>query len=155
MLTIPSIGYLKIKLPLDSKWESLVKQENWPLLDQLVRRSFTNPGPLFDLFQSIHPYQYFENIISIRDASDEFEEDGIWHDDGSRLFACSLSLTLHPQELEGGVLGIRKKEGGPIVYVPTPEFATAIIFKTGIDGFEHRIHKVTKGRRIIMAGWFS
>jgi Rps23 Pro-64 3,4-dihydroxylase Tpa1-like proline 4-hydroxylase len=94
-------------------------------------------------------------MLAIRDSQNEWEEDGIWHDDGSRQFAISLSLNEFPETIEGGKLGFRKKGEEKITLIPTPKFGEMIVFLSGIHGYEHRTHQVTKGRRIILVGWFS
>lgn len=132
-----------------------IKKNDWNKLDEEFQK-LTSPGG--EIFQRLLNYIYFESIefmISIRDSAHEWEEDGIWHDDGSRVLAFSLSLTLEPDKLQGGVLGIRKKGQEDFIKIPTPAFGTMIVFLTGVHGFEHRIHQVTSGRRIIIAGWCS
>ena len=47
---------------------------------------------IFEFLKQFHDFNFIEFIISIRDSQNEWEEDGIWHDDGSRVFAFSLSL---------------------------------------------------------------
>ena len=132
-----------------------IKKNDWNIVDKEFQ-ALTSPGG--QIYQHLLSYIQFNNIeymISIRDSENEWEEDGIWHDDGSRVLAFSLSLTLNSHELEGGHLGIRKK--GEVEYqkILTPEIGNMIVFLTGVHGFEHKIHAVTKGRRIMLVGWCS
>lgn len=146
-------GYHVTHFPLSDDIRRLVEKECWQELDQEVGKLVAKGGGLYNFLQSFHEFNDIEFIISIRDAQNDWEEDGIWHDDGTRVFAFSLSLTLD-DDLKGGRLGIRRiNDEGPFPLIPTPSFGGIILFLTGIYGFEHRIHRVTKGRRIIIAGW--
>ena len=148
-------GYHLAHYPLSEEIKTLVKNEDWSALDQALRRITQKDGSLFSLLQNYHDFSDIEFIISVRDASNPWEEDGIWHDDGSRVFAFSLSLTTNAEEIEGGRLGIRLKGQERSFEIPTPELGTIILFLTGKDGLEHKIHQVKKGKRIVMAGWCS
>jgi len=132
-----------------------VKKQDWLKVDQLISSLTKKEGNLYQFLKNYHDFNDIEFIISIRDASSPWEEDGIWHDDGSRVFAFSLSLTVNSEEIEGGRLGIRPKGVEKFMEIPTPEFGKIILFLTGAYGFEHKIHRVTKGVRIIIAGWCS
>src|SRR5690606_33254565 len=112
-------------------------------------------GRLYKFLQEFHDFNEIEFIISIRDSKNEWEEDGIWHDDGSRVFAFSLSLTLDADSIEGGRLGVRLKETQSFLEIPTPSFGGIILFLTGLYGYEHCIHQVKAGKRVIIAGWCS
>jgi hypothetical protein len=133
----------------------LVIDKNWDELDQAFKKLTEKDGRLYQFLQTYHDFSFIEFIISIRDAQNDWEEDGIWHDDGSRVFAFSLSLTLENEMVEGGRLGIRLKGQENFLQIPTPSFGGIILFLTGIYGFEHKIHQVLKGRRVIVAGWCS
>lgn len=148
-------GFFLTHLPLPSEVKEMVKNEDWKNLDEAMLKLTQRGGQLFSFLQTFHDFSAIEFIISIRDSQNEWEEDGIWHDDGSRVFAFSLSLTLHPEEIEGGRLGIKRKGEEHFVEVPTPSFGGIILFLTGLYGFEHKIHQVKKGRRIMIAGWCS
>lgn len=141
--------------PLPDEVKDAVIREDWKSLDDQIKVLTSKGGGLFNFVQQFHDFNEIEFIISIRDSKNEWEEDGIWHDDGSRVFAFSLSLTLNPEEIEGGRLGVRRRGEETFLEVPTPSFGTIILFLTGIYGFEHKIHQVKKGRRIIIAGWCS
>lgn len=121
------------------------------MLDELMAKATSEGGIIFEMMKQVCPVNEIEFIISLRDANNEWEEDGIWHDDGSRIMAFSLSLTLNKPE--GGVLEIRKKGAEISLKIPTPDYGSLIIFQTGKTGFEHKINQVTKGQRLIIAGW--
>lgn len=158
MLKNPALfqnGFHLSYFPLSDEVREAVQKEDWPLLDKLIQDLINPHGRLREFLLQYHDFNEIEFIISIRDASNDWEEDGIWHDDGSRVFAFSLSLTSEPQMISGGRLGIRQKDHETYLEIPTPSFGGIILFLTGLYGFEHRIHQVTKGQRIIIAGWCS
>lgn len=148
-------GFHVTYFPLGDDVKEIVQKEDWEKLDQTFKDLVKPEGRLFRFLNTFHDFNEIEFIISIRDSANEWEEDGIWHDDGSRVFAFSLSLTLEPEKIEGGRLGVRRKEEEACLEIPTPGFGTIILFLTGLYGFEHKIHQVKKGRRIIIAGWCS
>jgi hypothetical protein len=158
MLKDPTLfrnGFFLSYFPLGEKISALVKNQNWKKLDEAFQELTKKDGSLHKFLQNYHTFNEIEFIISIRDAHNDWEEDGIWHDDGSRVFAFSLSLTLHPEEIQGGRLGIRRQGSNETFEIPTPSFGNIILFLTGLYGFEHKIHRVLKGQRIIIAGWCS
>lgn len=148
-----SQGYHLSYFTLGDEFKELVANEKWPELDAEFQKLTAKDGRLYKFLNEFHDFNEIEFIISIRDAQNDWEEDGIWHDDGSRVFAFSLSLTLEAPE--GGRLGVRPIGEENFRQIPTPSFGGIILFLTGIYGFEHRIHQVTKGRRVIIAGWCS
>lgn len=158
MLKNPALflnGFHLSYFPLEEEVRKLVETENWSELDRTFKDLTHKNGRLFKFLQKYHDFSEIEFIISIRDAQNDWEEDGIWHDDGSRVFAFSLSLTLEPEKIVGGRLGVRAKGQDSFLEIPTPSFGTIILFLTGLYGFEHKIHQVKQGRRIIIAGWCS
>lgn len=158
MLKNPALfqnGFFISYFPLGDEIKSFVEQEDWEKLDQAFKELTKKDGRLFKFLNQYHDFNEIEFIISVRDANNDWEEDGIWHDDGSRVFAFSLSLTLEPDKVKGGRLGIRPKGTENYMQIPTPGFGTIILFLTGIYGFEHKIHQVLEGKRIIIAGWCS
>lgn len=146
-------GYFLSYFTLGDEIKELVAQEKWEELDSEFKKLTAKDGRLFKFLNDFHDFSAIEFIISIRDAQNDWEEDGIWHDDGSRVFAFSLSLTLG--DVKGGRLGIRPIGDPNFKQIPTPSFGGIILFLTGIYGFEHKIHQVTEGRRVIIAGWCS
>jgi hypothetical protein len=128
---------------------------NWDLLDSEFKKLTTRGGDLFKYLNQYSDFNSIEFIISIRDSENEWEEDGIWHDDGSRVLAFSLSLMTEPTSVEGGVLEIRKRGQLESIKIPPFNFGEIVVFLTGKSGYEHKINAVTKGIRIIIAGWCS
>lgn len=133
--------------------EPAVLQRAWTTVDQQLQALTAREGLLFQYLQRYHAFARIEFILSVRDAADPDQEDGIWHDDGSRDMAFTLSLTPDADRLEGGRLGIRRKGSPEGVLLPTAPFGTLFLYLTGRYDFEHRIHQVTKGCRIVIAGW--
>lgn len=146
-------GYHVSYFPLGDEIRSLVEKEDFQTLDQKFDELTSKDGALFKFIQNFCEINHIETMISVRDSKNEWEEDGIWHDDGSRVFAFSLSLTL--DEVQGGRLGIRHTGSDDFGLIPTPSFGGMIMFLTGIWGFEHKIHQVTQGKRVILVGWCS
>ena len=146
-------GYHQSFFPLGQEIQHFITSENWSGVDNEFQKLTAKGGRLFQYLNQYHDFESIEFIISIRDATNDWEEDGIWHDDGSRVFAFSLSLTA--SEVKGGRLGIRRKGEDQFVQLPTPSMGGMILFLTGIYGFEHKIHQVLEGKRIIIAGWCS
>ncbi len=145
-------GYFITKISLPSVLSSLIQAEDYQAVDELFLDMAAPSGQLFETLSSLVPNcERIEHIISLRDAANDWEEDGIWHDDGSRVLAFSLSLTLDTPK--GGVLELRKKGDSESSKIPTPAYGNIIIFHTGENGYEHKINQVTKGKRLIIAGW--
>lgn len=133
--------------------------KDYQSLDLAYQNSLKPKGFLW-LFLSKHCiFNELEGILAIREAPDD--DEGIWHDDGSRAMGFSLSLNLKPEEIQGGHLLLRPRflykdseDTGALSFPPMP-YGRIVMFKTGQDNFEHRVTKVTRGRRIILAGWCS
>lgn len=128
-----------------------VLQKKWSELDQRISIWNKKEGVLFQFLLQFLNFNSMEHIIAIRQGPDD--EDGIWHDDGSRVLAYSLSLNLNPKEISGGQLFFRKKNVEPFDAIPPLPFGQIIVFLTGTSGYEHKVCAVTKGERIISAGW--
>jgi hypothetical protein len=141
---------------IDDRLRESVLNENWDALDAQFR-ALTLPGAEFyNFLKTFHDFWSIDFIISIRDSANDWEEDGIWHDDGTRVFAFSISFTFMPETLEGGQLEIRQKESESVLAsIATPRFGDVILFLTGVHGLEHRTRRVLKGRRTVIAGWCS
>lgn len=150
-----SQGYHLTHFPLSQEVATWVAAEEWQKIDSYFQKLTAPEGSLYKFLQQYHDFHQIEFIISVRDAANEWEEDGVWHDDGSRVFAFSLSLSLDSEEIQGGRLGVRRKGEEQMIQIPTPSFGGIILFLTGLYGIEHRIHEVTHGRRVIIAGWCS
>lgn len=148
-------GYLITPIELPPVIRDKVTERNWVELDRAIGLETRPEGVIFKHLQNYAEFSQIEFIISIRSSLEAPDEDGIWHDDGSRVLAFSLSLTLNPEAIEGGRLEIRKR-GADIStpeVVSTPPYGTMIVFATGHQGFEHKINRVIRGERMIIAGW--
>ena len=141
--------FIPIELPVEV--DELLTQKNYYELDQWILKATMPEGLIFNNLKPILDFSYIETIIAIRTAGED--EEGIWHDDGSRILGFSLSLTRDHQSIRGGHLEFRQK--GEVQYqsIPTQKMGTLICFKTGLYGFEHRVSKVTTGTRTVIAGW--
>lgn len=149
-------AYTQGEVVLPDTIKELVIQEKWQELDDFFLKATRPSGFFFKQLKNYVPtLKNVEFIINIRDAANEYEEDGIWHDDGSRVFAFSLGLNLNPKHIKGGELYIRKKQSESYEVLNPPPFGTCYYFKTGIDGYEHKIKAVSAGKRIVIAGWCS
>lgn len=146
-------GYAIYKIDDLQDLSNEINSEKYQEIDNYFQKETKCGGLIFKILSQFCHFNEIEFIISLRDAKNEWEEDGIWHDDGSRKLAFSLSLTT--KNLEGGILEIRKKDKTNHVYLKTPQYGEMIIFKTGVDDYEHKINSVTKGKRLIIAGWCS
>lgn len=144
-------GHIILRVPLNYSLEEIVLNKDYLELDKYFQKETLPEGLIFKTLSQFCAVKKIEFIISLREAQNEWEEDGIWHDDGSRILAFSLSLTKEPPM--GGFLGLRIKGSSKVVMIPTPAYGDMIIFKTGVDNFEHKIHSVTSGSRLIIAGW--
>jgi hypothetical protein len=105
MLKFPALmntGFQLSYFSLTEEIRNYVRNGNWEELDKAFKNLTSPSGRLFKFLLGYHDFSSIEFIISIRDANSEWEEDGIWHDDGSRVFAFSLSLTENAEEIKGG-----------------------------------------------------
>lgn len=127
-----------------------LRTQNWDALDAEMGQLLSPNGSLFELLKQYKEFNSIEHIVAIRKSPDD---EGIWHDDGSRKLAFSLSLTEFPSQVEGGHLFFRKKGSSQTAEIKPQPLGKIIIFKTGQEGYEHKVGAVTKGQRIICAGW--
>lgn len=98
-----------------------------------------------------------EHMLALRKGPEDQELEGIWHDDSSRHFAISLSLSLTPELICGGELEIRRfrEEESMNSLSGSRPFGLASVFLTGKYGFEHRTRRVTSGNRLVLVLWVS
>lgn len=155
MNPLVSQGYFLSPVLLPETIREKVVARLWNELDQEMRRETLPGGVVFEELQKYARFSEIEFIISIRSSLEYPDEDGIWHDDGSRLLAFSLSLTLDHKSVVGGKLEMKRRDGSSpkVAEIETPPFGTMIVFATGQSGFEHKINRVAQGERIIIAGW--
>lgn len=148
-------GHFMAEMVLSDTIKGFIAQKDWNQLDEFFQKETSTSGKLFHFLRQFEFFESIEFIISIRDADNEWEEDGIWHDDGSRKLAFSLGLNETTESIEGGILEIQNKKTYENFKLPPFTFGKIVIFLTGTSGFEHKINAVTKGQRIIIAGWCS
>ena len=150
-------GFIVLDFPLPDLVLNLIHNENWRELDQYFLDISKEDGVLKHFLSEHLDFKILEHIIAIRtDFLDNIpDEDGIWHDDGSRFLGFSLSLNLDPLSIAGGELRFRTKNSPTLnVFAPLP-YGKVVLFLSGIFGYEHMVSAVTKGRRIVIAGWCS
>lgn len=152
-LELEEKGLIERSFPINDEIINFVKEENWRDLDQYFLRAGRTDGLLFNFLKNFLDFESIEHIIAIRSAPDD--EDGIWHDDGSRILGFSLSLTRNHAQIVGGELRFRPKGEKNYQSLTTRPMGTILIFKTGIYGFEHMVSAVTEGKRVVIAGWCS
>lgn len=145
-------GHLLLSFQSAPLAKDFVVKKDWKALDQLAKSWLEPQGPLFELLQKYCEFQQVEHILALRQAPDD---EGIWHDDGSRKLAFSLSLTLDNSSVEGGELSIRAKSSDEISTLTCRPYGELVLFNTGKDGFEHKISAVRAGQRLVLAGWCS
>lgn len=144
---------IEVTFPLDPVVIGFLKEENWRAIDQYFLEASRPGGILFSFLSNYLTFNSIEHIIAIRSAPDD--EDGIWHDDGSRILGFTISLTEKPEEIVGGELRFKQKSEKDWRSISTRNLGQMMLFKTGIYGFEHMVTAVTRGKRIIIAGWCS
>jgi hypothetical protein len=156
---VAQVGFQLVPIELPVSLREKVEGRDWAAVDRIIALEVAADGAIFAALQKFAKFTQIEFIISIRSSLEVPDEDGIWHDDGSRVLAFSLSLTLNSSKVEGGRLEIRKRgpqgnlESQETQVIPTPPFGTMIVFATGWQGYEHKINRVSGGERIIIAGW--
>jgi hypothetical protein len=128
-------GHFKAKLELSDALKTSVISCDWNALDAHFQKLTSPQAELFSFLHQFEDFKSIEFIISIRNAENPWEEDGIWHDDGSRKLAFSLFLNLKPQDIKGGILEIRKKENKESFKIPSGEMGEMIIFKNWSRSF--------------------
>lgn len=148
-------GYSLQPFPIPPQTQEWIDKEDWASIYSAFEPLTAAGGAIFELLKSFCDFSSIELMLSIRDSQNDWEEDGIWHDDGSRVFAFSLSLTPDASTVKGGEVELRKVGSETSQMIPTPSFGTAICFLTGVWGYEHRTRRVTAGKRIILVGWLA
>jgi hypothetical protein len=142
--------------PLNSEILEALENKDWKKIDQIFLDAEKPGGFLFHFMQEFLDFETIEHIIAIRSAPGD--EDGIWHDDGSRILGFSLSLTQNHEEVIGGELRFRpknQKDRKDFQSFSTRPLGRILLFKTGIYGFEHMVSEVKNGQRVVIAGWCS
>ena len=152
-LTLQATGHIIVDFPLTPSVLDFLQNKKWIELDDYFL-FISKPNELLHQFLSEYlDFETLEHIIAIRSAPDD--EDGIWHDDGSRFLGFSLSLNLDPQTIAGGQLLFKRKNTSHINHFPPQPLGKMILFLSGLYGYEHMVSAVTRGERIVIAGWCS
>ena len=146
-------GYCVMPVGLNRELREFIREQDFDAIDSHFQARLSPKADLFNQLRTLCSFTKTEFIISLRESNNEWEEDGIWHDDGSRDMAFSLSLTETPPE--GGMLELRVKGSLFSTFLITPPMGEMIVFQTGKKGYEHKINAVTKGSRLVIAGWCS
>lgn len=154
LLKFDKCGFFFTEIDLDNEIKQFVENEDYGSIDEYFKSQTLKNGIIFQELQKYSSFESIEFIISLRDSKNPWEEDGIWHDDGSRKLAFSLSI-LDACHIEGGTLEIRNKITKEYYKIKPFNFGRMIVFKTGLQNFEHKINAVTNGKRLIIAGWCS
>ncbi len=150
---LKDVGFVLSEFPLENCVATFIKDKNWKALDDYFIQ-LSKPGNALHAFLSTYlDFDFTEHIIAIRSAPDD--EDGIWHDDGSRFLGYSLSLNLDHQNIEGGQLRFKKKNSPQTEVFPPLPYGKIVLFLSGVYGYEHMVSAVTKSQRIVIAGWCS
>lgn len=144
-------GHHSLDWAIPKNWIRAIELRNWKLLDELAHSSLQAKGSLFEALSKYCLIKKVEHILSLRTTLDE---EGIWHDDGSRELAFSLSLNLSP--FTGAGLSIRlKNQEDSCLSLGFRPAGTLTLFLTGQDGFEHKTEKLDSGERLVLAGWLN
>jgi hypothetical protein len=151
--TLLETGFVLTQFPLEAKVLELLQEELWNDLDHYFLEISRPGGVLRNFLLEFLDFHLLEHIIAIRKAP--LDEEGIWHDDGSRHLGFSLSLNRKCDQISGGELAFKKKEGPTGHIFSAQPYGTIILFLSGLYGYEHRVSAVTKGERIVIAGWCS
>jgi hypothetical protein len=146
-------GFAVADFPLEDCVQKFIQDKDWKALDQYFLEISKTGGLLNSFLSNYLDFKMLEHIIAIRSAPGD--EDGIWHDDGSRTCGFSLSLNLAPESITGGELRFKKKDSTLPEIFPILPYGKIVIFLSGIYGYEHMVSAVTKGERIVIAGWCS
>ena len=144
-------GHINDKWEIPPSWRAAILAKDWQALDSLAFEALAPNGALREILEKYCPVQRIEHLISLREAPDE---DGIWHDDGSRDLAFSLALSLSSFKGEG--LSLRKRGDLANSYsIPYRPYGSLTCFLTGSNGYEHRTNRVEVGSRLVLAGWVN
>lgn len=150
-------GFCKTFINLPVTWRNYCLEGNWETLYQEATAAMKPGQWLSNYLKALTAKDYeFELMLSQRVGPQDEEDEGIWHDDASRDMAFSLSLTLDELAVSGGTLGLRKKNDlSNLIEIPTQKYGTLLCFPTGKYGWDHKIARVTQGKRLVLVGWLT
>ena len=147
-------GYCVMPVGLNRELREFIREQDFDAIDSHFQARLSPKADLFNQLRTLCSFTKTEFIISLRESNNEWEEDGIWHDDGSRKIAFSWSLTPQHFAPRGGVLSLKRKgDAKDCALIKTPQFGEIVIFNTGQQGWEHKISQVNQGARLVIAGW--
>ncbi len=145
--------YLELDFPLIPEIKDWIKEENYLKIDQHFKEATSKNGEFYTFLSKFCHFTEVEFILAIRTPPDE---DGIWHDDGSRKMAFSLSLNIDHLSIEGGCLYMRHRTTpSEVLEIGPRSFGKILLFKTGVENFEHKVGEVKSSFRFVVAGWCS
>ena len=145
-------GLIQLQVDLPQKIKVLIEKKDYVALDSALGELVCKQGLLYKTLSNKAHFEEIEYITAIRTDPDE---EGIWHDDGSRILGFTLGLNFKDQHIEGGELIFRVKGSNQVNSLSAPSYGTLTVFLTGLFGYEHKVTKVSKGFRLVMAGWCS
>ena len=156
-------GFEHFSLDLDLDWRRYSENGQYQAIEKRLQQDLNNGEVLSKLINKVYleleikGTSSIEHMLALRVGPEDEDLDGIWHDDSSRHFAISLSLSAQPQKIKGGELEIRpfKRPEGQISISGSRPYAQATVFLTGKYGFEHRTRRVTYGNRLVLVLWVS
>lgn len=146
-------GYILTEFPLEHCVLNFVRNRQWKELDNYFLQISRPNGILYSFLEEYLSFRSIDHIIAIRSAPND--DEGIWHDDGSRHLGFSLSLNIDPSSIGGGELRFRKKATDQSTQFSPLPYGMIVLFLTGLYGYEHQVGAVTRGERIVIAGWCS
>ena len=146
-------GYVLLDFPLEEEVRDLLINRDWINLDLYFKNQCLKGSALHLFLSTLVEFNSLEHIIAIRTSP--HDEEGIWHDDGSRLLGFSLSLNLDPASIFGGELRFKPKDSPEISEFPPQSYGKIVVFLSGLWGYEHQVGRVKSGERIVIAGWCS
>ena len=83
-------GHLLLQLDLSREILDSARERDFNRLDSLMNEFIQKR--LSPMLSEYKEFNHIEHIISYRRGDDPYEEDGIWHDDGTRVLAFFFSL---------------------------------------------------------------
>lgn len=156
-------GYIKSNIDLPSTVGNLVTNKSFDLVYKFFLNAINNRHSFFyDQLLKLLPPElqsrpfHTELMLSLREGPQDIDQEGIWHDDGSRDLIFSLSLSQESEIIVGGELFLRRKSNKEaVIKVKPAPFGTIFLFNTGKRGWEHKVSRVTIGNRLVLVGWLT
>lgn len=150
---LKKLGLVSRHFTFSKEIEEAVYQEDWNYLDKKFKQHLEGPSKIRTYLAEMAQFTSIEHLLALRKPPDE---DGIWHDDGSRTMGFSISLNLNPKLIKGGRFQLRMKgKTETLRYIIPGEFGLVTCFLTGKYGLEHRVEAVSEGKRLMLVGWCS